>query len=819
MKKLIPVLLIILLFCGCTAPDDVITEQVPTVSGQTQLNESSPTPTADLTPMPEPTPVRPVKSVALPAVVSEYEQFLTHVSGDESSEFVTEMGTPIESLLSPVDDAYYVEFDPDKMNILQLARPSMPTYSWYINGSNSDKIAEVVVEFDLLETIDPLHPDYFGYDEGYFITVQHPLLIPFFPSWCEINYSQADPSMFEVVENATIGIHETGEDLKKYAEQEGRHVKITIPYSEFQSAAKDLALQFMPGTTFANLSVALWGSGALNTDTIDEISEEVETPERDLMRDVIIPALQTTEDVILPFSDAENEELFRDAVFGSNFIVWGCTVNTDGSVSIPVSFYELGEYADEVQGKYAVIPEGLISTFMILSSYSCLDGACDGDVRLWKSNERVLVDFVFENLIDEDGQIFGIYDIEQGKLVATDRKSPALPILSAILLNTDQRGVLTNKEIDFIINSIIANDLIRVDDTLYYAPRGISDDGIMELKLSDFAVSSELFEVFLEYSNDRSRLDEEYGCAMLLEGFANSLKLILEGQEQNMTRLPSSELTVIFTDGGSSYELQPSETFDINDPFFSMRLMSLNYIETEDLKFIKTKSSCAGKLSGGEDGVYSESQKQYIRECEAQYAEVYNAYIIQTTCYESWRRIYNFLQMQPSETAYAPKYNVHTGEMIEASVDTLYPEYSQYSAMLKRFGTPVTMMNYHLLVGIFNDEDAMSETAYLTMVDFDLFSSSMFSPEEADYSNPDIFADNGFNVFECGSLCTLGGLPSAEPKIDPYDKSGFNLGREGWREYTMRKLNEQIRSEEDYVAIDNEFPLFYDHLPKVEIVD
>ena len=154
MKKSMLIILMVLLLCGCTAKDAAAT-QAPADSGQPQPIESEPTPE------PEPTPVPSIQRVALPANVSDYGQFLTHVSSEETPGFVTEMETPIESLVSSEDDACYVEFNPDRMSNLQLDRPTMPTYTWYINGSNTDKISEVVIEFDLLETIHPLHPGFF----------------------------------------------------------------------------------------------------------------------------------------------------------------------------------------------------------------------------------------------------------------------------------------------------------------------------------------------------------------------------------------------------------------------------------------------------------------------------------------------------------------------------------------------------------------------------------------------------------------------------------------------------------------------------------
>ena len=118
---------------------------------------------------------------------------------------------------------------------------------------------------------------------------------------------------------------------------------------------------------------------------------------------------------------------------------------------------------------------------------------------------------------------------------------------------------------------------LRVGDTLYFAPNGVGEDGVMDLHLSDFAIGDPLLHHLAEYSHDPSRLNEKYGAAMILEGIANSMKLILEAQEQNETRLPSNELRVIFTDGGEHYTLQPSDTFQIDNSYFSIGLMCYEY--------------------------------------------------------------------------------------------------------------------------------------------------------------------------------------------------------------------------------------------------
>ncbi len=792
--------------------------------------EQIPTPEPEPTPVPTPVPL--IKSVPLPIVVTEFEQYLMHVSSEETPGFITEMETPIESLISPEDDAYYVEFNPDRMSNLQLDRPNMPSYTWYINGSHADKIAEVVIEFDMLETINPLHPGLFGYERGYYITLHHFQLIPLFPFWININDMDDEGGVrTDVDRGGMIETPEFGEGLEQYAQQEGKHVTISIPYSEFKYTAKDLTLQFLPGTTFANLSINAWGSEELNTDTIEEVSEGVELPVHNLMREAIMPSLsfvQTAEEELASYESTDTSEVFGGAFWSNEVMAAGHVINDGGSISMPVSLYDLDEYADEIMGKYAVIPEGLVAALKTLTTYDYLNGNCNQDREKWQSDRLAVINFVLENMIDETGQFYGIYDIEQGKLVATDRKSAALPILT-MMIPTDELSGLSNNQIDFMMNAIIANELVRVGDTLYYAPHGVSKDGTMNLKLSDFAMTNDLYDVFIEYSNDRSRLDEQYGLAMLLEGYANSLGLIYEAQLQTETRLPASELMVAFADNGNTYALYPSETFNINDTFFAVGFDSVatdifGVIDNDlgafsALKYCRTEGASAKILTSAKNGAYSERQEKYIRQCEADYAEVYNYYMIQTLYYEIWLHIYNFLQMQTSDTAYAPMYNVETGEMIKASAAPLYPEFSKFSGLIERFGTPATSLLYHLLVGVFNNEDAIRETAQLAMVNYDIYTWQMFRSQDYDFSNPDFFADNGFNVWGYDS-CNYGFYMTSEQKTwPPYNKIGLNFNREDWRAYAMRKVNEKVRKEENLESLDDEFPLFYDHLPKVEIIN
>lgn len=772
--------------CGRQTPPLVLPEPSATEVVKTE----KPTETRAPSEIPE-TPEPAAINLDLPTTVSDYNQFLSSTGNDGE---------------------FYVEFDPDRGNALQLDRPNIPTYSWYLNGAQADTVREVVIEFDLIETVPSLHGEYFGYDRAFFVTLHNFGTIPLMPPWPADSVYTSHLLVFDDIDRTTmLSIPELGEDLRKYAELEGKHVRIAIPYSEFQGPSKDLTLQFLPGTTFGNLSVTVWAKEEIDSGIIDDISQPVEPPERDLLHDEIVPIFPVPESNMMKLE--AGRPMVESMVFGQQVTREGLVINPDGSINMPVVFFDLGKYENEVQGRYAVVPEGLVSVFTTLAPPGFYDA----------EQKRQVLDFVFEYLVDENGQFSGVYDIEQGKIVAPDRKVSAIPILSAMLFHSD---LLTNEKIDLIVNSIIDNDLVRVGDLIYYAPNGISDDGVMKLNLSDFAVNEKFFSLLAGYSDNRSRLDDKFGSALILEGFSNSLKLILEGQEQNVTRLPSNELSVYFSSDGKSYKLESSEIFDINNSFFAVGLSSFEQFGRifEKFEFIKNTTSFASTieiLRGVQDGVYTESQEQVIREGEAIYAEMYNAYTIANTMYESWFNIYNFLKMQPSGTAYAPMYNVHTGEMRAAwTPDELYTDYHMLAPFITRFGTPATTMNYFHLVGVFNDSDMVEETAHLAAFNYDMYMSWIFGSQPGDYSNPDLYADMGFNLWGYDSLrhTLVNPIPATHLTHSLYSTSGSNMAREDWRKYVMRKLNEFIPDVENAISVEDEFPSFYDHLPEIVIV-
>jgi hypothetical protein len=394
-----------------------------------------------------------------------------------------------------------------------------------------------------------------------------------------------------------------------------------------------------------------------------------------------------------------------------------------------------------------------------------------------------------------------------------------------LMMNNNGKNV-TDAEIDSVMNRIIANSVVRVGNTLYYAPNGLSEDGVMNLTLDDFALNGLFFYLMNKYSLNPDRLQEEFGCAKLLEAYANSLQLVLEGQEMNDTRLPSSELKVTFSADGN-YELQPSDTFVMEGSYFSMGLATYESYSQylSDYSFLQNDNSVfdsfISKVAGDKDGDFNEKQSQYIREAAAMYAEFYNAYKIINTYYESWLDIYNFVKIQPVSTIYGPGYNVHTGEMIPAEAGPIYSNFSWSNTFRERFGTPAVSMNWFQLVGMFNDEARVRDTLILAMNNYELYKGRVLETSRVDFSDPDVYVDNGLNIwggYDSFKNVTPARVTATECTRFLFGTSGHSLNREDTGELIRRTLNQSL-DDAHQLGPDDAIPLFYDSIPSADIVE
>ncbi|NCC69722.1 MAG: hypothetical protein EOM14_16315, partial [Clostridia bacterium] len=183
MKKLIAILLLVSLLTGCA------------VSGVASTTETEPTQEAIAeteTPVPEPTPIPELTKIELLVDIP----LNTRVLNETETEGVYSVALHEE----------------------EEERPTVPTYTWYINGAYADTIDEVVLEFDVFDTVRPLDGKYYGYDQAFYIILHNFDTIPGVPP------GSADRMIYrrdDIDRNIMLKTPELGVDLKKYAAWEG----------------------------------------------------------------------------------------------------------------------------------------------------------------------------------------------------------------------------------------------------------------------------------------------------------------------------------------------------------------------------------------------------------------------------------------------------------------------------------------------------------------------------------------------------------------------------------------------------------------------
>jgi len=99
--------------------------------------------------------------------------------------------------------------------------------------------------------------------------------------------------------------------------------------------------------------------------------------------------------------------------------------------------------------------------------------------------------------------------------------------------------------------------------------------------------------------------------------------------------------------------------------------------------------------------------------------------------------------------------------------------------------------------------------------------SRMFNSQPFDHTDPDLYADNGFNIWGYDSLqyAVIDNRPATQLTRFLYATSGTNMARENWQEFIRRKLNEFIPDVENALTMEDELPTFYNHIPEAVIVD
>ena len=713
-----------------------------------------------------------------------------------------------ELLIKNADDSLSVFLDEE--NLDDRHHPAMPGYIWPLNAK-VEGIVSIVVEFDLIDTVDSDDLYFYGYDRGYFIGLHNLDDVSDVLFYFTMNTNEWDITMIDddpgklshlTAENK-LYYPELAEDLSRYTTSDvSGHYVVNIPYEQFNGGASDLVLQFLPGATYANVRIYVDGDESFDAAKLEELTAEK------------APILVEDFNDLTSWMGAEAQSLegmiWRDVTaqiatlskWSPNVISDGL-INTDGTANMYLADYDLEGYEDEIIGDFGVVPEGIMALIMAVD---------DSDFLSFSRNRTALVTFVLDNMVDpETGLIYGVWDNAQGALFATDRVSGAtLQIASAMLATND----VDHTRIQALFDAVIEHEILEINNTYYYVPGGeIGEDGTIELDLADFAVTDSFLHYFLDmiWYDKEDQQEDPLATYKMLEGFANSLELLLEGQEQNPTNLPADTLTVTFNEDGT-YNFESIGEFHMDNLFFSVLPISQghNYASaTSGFQFMMAEKFdeliehfLTAKGDGNEE--YATQELDQARKIASYYQ---NSMRIVNTSYQMYYDVYNFIKLQDGNTIFAAGYDVYSGDIILRDSVGEEDGSAPWDVYQQRFGASNTAVNYAFMNLFFHDQDLSREALKMVLTTFAMFDGYVLNYEvELDMSDPETisrFFEKGYSIvgndgvwverYFCGHT-----WPSASSQRAAFD----DAENFAWRDQSLDVFMERMLRQAGYYGED-----------------
>jgi hypothetical protein len=627
--------------------------------------------------------------------------------------------------------------------------PAMPSYIWSLNAE-VEGIDYIVVEFDLIDTVDPDDLYFYGYDRGFFIGLHNLVDLSDVLFYYTMNSNEWDATRIDedpgklshlTAENK-LYYPELAEDMSRYTTSDGNgHYTVRIPYEQFNGGASDLVLQFLPGATYDNVRIYVDGNESFDEGSLDELTTEQTPVEIEDFNDLVgylwgdrvsVDGMMRS-DVIdkIKTENRWSAKTISDAL-----------INEDGTTNMYLPDYDLEGYEDEIVGEYGVVPEGIMAVLMAVDN--------NPDDPSFSQKHAALATFVLDNMVDpETGLIYGVWDNEQGVLVATDRISGRTLQIAFASLRTDDR-------IFALIDSVIEHEIIEIGGEYFYVPGGqFSEDRTVELDLADFAVNEGFMSYFKDlvwYGQEEGQHDDLLATYKMLEGFANSMELLLEGQEQNPTNLPAETLRVTFNaDGTRTFESVGE--FHMDNVFFSIWAIAheFNYAEAtsgfQSMMAEKFDELIEHFLAAKADG-NEEYAAQELEEAKRIASYYQNSMRIVNTFYQMYYDVYNFTKSQDGNTIFAAGYDVNTGDVVFRDPVDEEDGSAPWNVYQQRFGATNTAVNYALMNLFFHDQELSEESLKMVQASFGIFH-FVINDDPVDISNTKdrtLFFEKGYSI-------------------------------------------------------------------------
>lgn len=630
----------------------------------------------------------------------------------------------------------------------------MPSYIWSLNAK-VEGIETIVVEFDLLDTVDPDDLYFYGYDRGFFIGLHNLDDVSDVLFYYTMNSNEWDATMIDedpgklshlTAENK-LYYPELAEDLSRYSTSDANgHYIVHIPYEQFNSGMRNLVLQFLPGAIYTNVRIYADGSGGFGVGRLDELISEQPPVELEDFNDLTFHLWEDRESVDGMMRSDVIDKIKKENQWSEKTIS-DALINEDGTTNMYLADYDLEGYEDEIVGEYGVVPEDVMAIIVAVNN--------NWDDPSFSQNRTALVNFVLDNMVDpETGLIYGVWDNAQGVLVATDRISRSTLQIAIAMMGTEN---VDEARIWALIDAVIEHELLYINGTYYYVPGGqLSADGTVELDLDDFAVT----EGFMSYFRDmiwyhkEDQQKDPLATYKTLEGFANSMELLLEGQEQNPTNLPPGTLRVTFNEDGTRTFESVGE-FHMDNVFFSIWAIAheFNYAEaTSGFQFMMAEKFneliehfLTAKADGNEE--YAAQDLEQARRIASYYQ---NSMRIVNTSYQMYYDVYNFTKAQDGSTIFAAAYDVNTGDVVFRDSVGEEDGSAPWDAYQRRFGATNTAVNYAFMNLFFHDQELAEESLKMVMTSIGLFDGFVLNePVDLDISDTEVltrFFEKGVSI-------------------------------------------------------------------------
>jgi hypothetical protein len=541
--------------------------------------------------------------------------------------------------------------------------PEMPSYIWHINPKSGLPVQNIIVNFDVYATVGDIVS---GYDRAGFVALYN--LNPIIDGQAE---NAQTVSTMGIIRNPRFS-----EWMDRYADIETdpngvRHFTVTIPYEQFLGGKTDLVVQFLPGTIYSEPAVTAEGV----------FPDSAAVPE-------ILAADPDVVKVDHSWLDAywsgNHSLMIEDGP--SNFSDFGY----DGN-HCPILAVEYG-LEHVAFSDYVLVPQAVESVL-----------ACANIAEDYLTTMR-------ENMVDpQTGLVDGVWDADapdpENRLIATDRVTSNILVASGFGFGNNwdiveyQDPQSEQFLYQMLVNGIDQEIVMAPNGKWIFAPAGFNEQGETIIDLDDLSIMvQEVYKGLRQ--TDLERADH------LLEGYANTLQLVLEAQESTPANLLPDSIKITFSNDGT-YTFDYLGDFNMANRFY--------YFWERNYEWYG--NGLQSQISDGD--IFNIEKLEYFAEMkpEDQPAEL-------RTLYKNGQRFYNVQRI--SFYIYQIFYNIYSGaDSIYAQYYSLndrspvYPEVQSevepWLAYRQHYGSVRSVINWVQLAAFFHDK-AMLDEAYPILV-------------------------------------------------------------------------------------------------------